>query len=320
MPAAPPPAPQRSVSNRSSNSDPPRELAEIVLECISADGVALTGLPQNQRAITLRVEAGKSGSVSIGRQQQIEFFERLVPQKDRLMAISRVHFELTWNVTSAGASVCLKKVSANPLLVNNQRLAPNATSLLQDGTHISFSTVNDDLLFLELRVSLRNSGTQTPRSPPAQAVANAPALRASGGWQQGTVALLECTKAMGIDVSSLPLAQRVIELSLDGAVDIGKSKQPEFFTRLLEAEPKWLSFISRAHCRAQLSYKPFPSRAVLDLAIENLSVNVVLVADRKVAKGQSECINEGGTFSFVAAPDGDGPTEIKFLEFVLRDI
>lgn len=319
MPAAPPPAPQRSVSNRSNNSDP-RELAEIVLECISADGVALTGLPQNQRAMTLRVEPGKSGSVSIGRQQQIEFFERLVPQKDRLMAISRVHFELTWNVTSSGASVCLKKVSANPLLVNNQRLAPSATSLLQDGTHIGFSTVEGDLLFLELRVSLRHSGTQTPRSPPAQAVANAPAPRASGGWQQGTVALLECTKAIGIDVSSLPLAQRIIELPLDGAVDIGKSKQPELFTRLLEAEPKWLSFVSRAHLRAQLSYKPFPSRAVLDLAIENLSVNVVLVADRKVAKGQSECINEGGTFAFVAAPDGDGPAEVKFLEFVLRDI
>lgn len=134
-------------------------------------------------------------------------------------------------------------------------------------------------------------------------------------WQAGTVAVLECTTAIGMDVSALPMAERVIELPLLSMVEIGKQKQPGFFTRLLEAEPTWLSFISRTHCRLQLSCPTLPA---LSLAIENLSVNVVLVSDKKVSKGNTECIQGGGKFAFIAAPDG--PEEIKFLEFVLRGV
>lgn len=337
----PPPAPQRSAGRKSSETySPPKlgadsELAEIVLECVHADGLELAMLPQKQRAIALRVQQGKNGCVSVGRQQQIEFFERLVPRKDRLTAISRNHFEIMWDESCA---VRVKKVSGNPLLLDNRPLANNEPALVQDGASILFSSVSEDVRFLELRVVFRNCSTvrsegphpaiqSPPASPqhaskaaavPPKAAVPGPLPKAAGIWQPDTVALLECTSAKGIDVSSLPMADRVIELSFQSSVDIGKQKQPSFFNRLLEAEPTWLSFISRAHCKVQLSRQPLSSCGAVALTIENLSVNVVLVSDRKVSKGHSECIQEGGTFAFVAAPAGS--SETKFLEFVLRSV
>jgi len=271
--------------------------------------------------------------VSVGRLHQVGFFEKLLPRKERLTAISRAHFELMWDANVANA-VRLKKVSGNPLLLNNRPLANNEVALLQDGATISFSSASEgeDVRFLELcvalrsRTAVRNEGmhpaNQTPPTPPPQRAPTPPqatlAAKAVGSWQAGTVAVLECTSAIGIDVTTLPLAERVIELPLHSMVEIGKQKQPGFFTRLLEAEPKWLSFISRTHCRVQLTCPTFPSRADMALSIENISVNCVVVSERKVPKGSSECIQEGGTFAFVAAPDG--PKEIKFLEFVLRGV
>merc|ERR1711934_618457 len=162
-------------------------------------------------------------------------------------------------------------------------------------------------------------GAVTPRSPLARepVAANVSLVRApkaDGRLSAGTVAVLECTSARGVDISNLSKEEKIIELPLSSPIEIGKQKQPEFFRRLLQEEPTWLSFLSRTHCRVHLSRRTLPSKSFC-LSIENVSSNVIVVSNKKVAKGNSECIEEGGTFAFVAAPEGSA--EIKFLEFVL---
>merc|ERR1712150_58721 len=140
-----------------------------------------------------------------------------------------------------------------------------------------------------------------------------------------TVAVLECISAAGVDISSIPQQERVIQLPLDTMVEIGKAKQVGFFDNLLRAEPKWLGFLSRAHCRLRLSCQqpavsPQSSASgaawSLSLSIENISANVILVGDQKLCKDRTHSIPEGGTLAFVAAPEP--PQEVKFLVFALR--
>jgi len=311
--AAPPAAPRRSQNG-----------PEIMLECTYAEGVDLAAMPQNLRATTIQTGSNNSGSSSVGRQHQIELFDRLVPNRERLTAISRVHFEIMWD-QSAANSVRLKKVSGNPLLLDSRLMASNEIAPLSDGMSIGFRRMGEEKSFLEMRVNVRGNGSPRPRTPPsplarepvAANISLVQAPKANGRLSAGTVAVLECTSAMGIDISNLSKEEKFIELPLSSPIEIGKQKQPEFFRRLLQEEPTWLSFLSRTHCRVHLSRRTLPSKS-LCLNIENVSSNVIVVSNKKVAKGNSECIEEGGTFAFVAAPEGSA--EIKFLEFVLRGV
>lgn len=345
-----PPGPRRPSNHRSSethysSSGPSRrpskpdihDLAEIVLECVSAEGVDLAEIPVKHRAISLSALPGKSGTGLIGRQQQAEFFEKLVPKKDLLTVISRTHFELAWD-PSAGPNVMLKKLSLNPLLLNSYGLPTNQSVPAQHGARIGFSVPSSTDVpegsmrgndpFLELRLLLRSASdvaregvhpsasSRTPPTPPK------PVARPSlgGRSQSGIVAaVLECTSVAGTDVNSMPERDRIIELPFDRPVDIGKQNQT-VFDSLLKAEPKWLSFISRTHCRLKLSQaaQSQDAQAPIFLSIENLSANVVLVDEHKICKDHSETIQEGGTLAFVAAPDP--PQEIRFLVFKLRRV
>jgi len=118
---------------------------------------------------------------------------------------------------------------------------------------------------------------------------------------------------MGLDLYSLPEADRIVELPLDSPLEFGKLKQPGFFERLLQAEPKWLSFISRTHCRITLSSKQSNS-----LTVENLSANVISVGEQKLPKNEKITIQEGGCLAFLAAPQP--PEEISFLVFAFRQV
>merc|ERR1719316_647184 len=112
----------------------------------------------------------------------------------------------------------------------------------------------------------------TPPTPPAdQAVLPAPPPKAAEGRPAGATAVLECTRAAGIDVSALSMADRTVELPLNSLVEIGKQKQASFLTKLLEKEPSWLNFISRRHCHAYLSHEGQAAQGMLDLTIENVS-------------------------------------------------
>lgn len=308
------------------------------MECIFAEGVELCDLSPAHRSIVLRVSPGRNGTATIGRQHQPEFFERLVPKKDRLTAISRAHFEFMWDpVTSS--NIMLKKLSLNPLALNKRPIATNEMAPAQHGARIGFSVpIQDgpqgsDQHFLELRVILRSSSdaregphpSAASRTPPRQTTPTNRDPRQSTSTQPDIVAVLECISALGTDTFAMPEAERFIELPLDTSIEIGKSKQVGFFDHLLKAEPKWLSFISRTHLRLRLSHNhpsqsprtaTSPRRASLTLSIENLSANVVLVDEHKLPKDRNETIQEGGTIAFVAAPDP--PQEKKFLVFALR--
>jgi len=135
---------------------------------------------------------------------------------------------------------------------------------------------------------------------------------------------------MGMDLQTLPQEACVIPLSLDGTIEIGRLQQHGFFEQLLQQQPKWLNFISRAHLRVCLSRSPGSNtEGVAEstmkkvrasnsyvLKVENLSVNNVLVRGRPLPKGCNDAIGEGGSISFVASADGS--PQSLFLEFVLR--
>mmetsp|Transcript_46623 Transcript_46623/g.86906 ORF Transcript_46623/g.86906 Transcript_46623/m.86906 type:complete len:775 (-) Transcript_46623:121-2445(-) len=323
------------------------EVAEIVFDCIHADGIECMGIPSKHRAIAFQVDRS-GGTATIGRAHQPEFFDKLVPQRDRLSAISRAHFLVLWERGSP--AMMLKKLSANPLLLNDRMMQPNETAPIQAGDKLAFNGVGTDPPFLELRVIFRsrntvnregphaaisvmtpappapakNAGSVTPPAARAAEVAMRDTVRPSGG-----ACVLICTSAAGRDVSKLSPAERIIEIPPDGALEIGKRFQLQLFEQLLKAEPNWLSFISRSHCRVRYDRRDehqgssarssararSSSRPPASLKVENLSANVVLVDGRKVGKDDMQTIAEGGTFAFVAAPEGE---EERFLQFEFR--
>lgn len=244
----------------------------------------------------------------------------------------------------------LKKLSANPLLLNDRIMSVNEKAPIQANDKLSFNGVGTDLPFLELRVILRSRSTVNREGPhPAISVmASTPqAVAKNGGCAtpvagkaaaevaiRDTVApqrppghglVLICTSAAGRDVSKLSAAERIIEIPPDGVLEIGKRFQLHLFEQLLKAEPTWLSFISRSHCRVRYDGRDehqgnsararSSSRPPASLKVENMSANVVLVDGRKVGKDDSQTIEEGGTFAFVAAPEG---REERFLQFEFR--
>jgi serine/threonine protein kinase len=329
---------QRSSATFSSSSHPKQDindLAEIVLECVFAEGVDLGGIPTQNRTVTLKALPGRNGSALIGRQQQADFFEKLVPKKELLTVISRSHFELAWD-TSKSSKVMLKKLSLNPLSLEGHVLSSNESISVQQGSRIGFSqpvsaqeVCKGKDPFLVLRLLLKSIGdieqegahpsasSRTPTPPKPSFISQNP----RDSSQQDVVAVLECTSVVGTDQNSIRERDRIIELSLDRPLEIGKQKQT-IFDSLLKPDPKWLSFISRTHCRLIVSHRhPEASQSQgtqpsLCLSIENLSANVILVDEHKVGKDHSGTVQEGGTLAFVAAPEP--PDEVKFLVFTFR--
>jgi len=130
-------------------------------------------------------------------------------------------------------------------------------------------------------------------------------------------AVLECVEATGMNLMTLPPDVKAIPLEFDKPLEIGRSHQGRVFEELLKADPSYMSFISRSHCRVKVWKGPPPTGGppVHQLEVENLSMNVLFVSGEPLAQGNRTSIAEGGTIAFATATTGEGT---KFLEFMLR--
>jgi len=300
--------------------------------------VDLRRLAVPRRAVSLPWEPTYGGRfvIPVGRQHQPEFFEALVPMRERLACISRTHFELTWE-PSGGGSPMLRKLSGNSLVLDNRAISPEEIVPVWDGVCLSFSGIGDnDPNFLLLRVVLRLHDDDSMAD-----ASNLAALSLAQG-QQGVsevsvpgpfgatqkrqagseVAVLECVHAEGTKLSRLAPEMRTILLPQEETLELGRQQQLGFFDELLKAAPQWLTYISRTHCRVTVfraGMQPMQPGAGFVLQVENLSANVVLICGRQLAKGQSDAIAEGGTLAFVAKLR-DSHEETQFLRFELRRI
>lgn len=318
-----------------SQSLPPMrdEIAEVLLECIEAEHADLTSIPVAERTLAFQAKHAETSFIhaKIGRQHQPEFFEKLVRNKDALTSISRSHFELSWEPPWGAPK--LRQLSRNKLLLDSRLVTwtEAAPIPVPDGTRLAFcGSTDSDMRFLVVRLTTRTR-SEVDASGPHPAVrltlqqeslgSSLPiTMQIQRGPLNAVSAVLECIRASGTDLSSVPPDVKAIPLELDKSTELGRNHQQRVFEMLLQAEPKWLSFVSRSHCRVRLTRTP-PSgsqangRRVHSLEVENLSMNVLFVSGTPVAKGQSLVIEEGGTIAFAAAATGD---DTKFLEFMLR--
>jgi len=289
-------------------------LAEVILECVRADGIDVSRLPLGQRAIAF---PGDAGSVVVGRAHQPQFFERLVSTTELLACISREHFELSWEPEVA--SLVLRKLSRNMLLINASPAGEGDAVMLRDGDTLGFTGLSDsEMNFLVVRVTLRTRGSvDADGAHPAVLITKqqqgvlAKQLTPALTSQMGAAAVLVCTYASRADVKKLPQEAKTIAVPIGETLQIGRQHQLGVFEQLLRADPQALAFISRTHCQVQLR-----RASKCSLAVFNLSANVVHVAGKPVPKGSNAILDEGGSLTFVAAIDGT--TQMRLVEFMLR--
>lgn len=328
-----------------------RQLAEVVLDCVKADGIDLAMLPPGEKSIAFPVEPGTHSlkhKCLVGREHQSDFFDRLVPRKEFLACISRSHFEL--RLESGAALPTLRKLSRNPLHVNNLPVGVEDT-MLADKTLLGFKGVFDaEPCFLILCVTYRGQSaleyegphpSLTPRlhhrRPSTLNVRRACIPQSPPDCAQQPIgAVLECVHSAGASLSMLQPNVKVIPLPLDTPLDIGRHCQFEVFGQVLQTAQQLLTLISRRHCTVQLSNGEPPSPGSVAgaskvaeelgsssargratwLLVENLSTNALSVDGHLLGRGSTRVMAEGATVAFVRPADG-GASD-NFLEFRLR--
>jgi len=245
----------------------------------------------------------------------------------------------------------LKRLSGHSLFLDDRAIGAEEAVPLQDGACLSFSGIGSaDQNFLVFRISLRLGEEKAVVDHSVMAMRAQPEGRASScsgascgraeyrrpsptqqqqqhttaakNDSSGGVAVLECVHAEGADLSKIAPEFRTLVFSAGESLELGRQHQMGFFDELLKAEPQWLNYISRTHCRATLlqhasGMPPMLSGMCFLLQVENLSANVVLICGRQLAKGHSDTIPEGGTLAFVAKVK-DNAEETQFLRFELR--
>jgi len=422
-----PPGAVRAVGSRQTVEEQIRvasiqaqQLAEVVLECVESEGIDPSKFPPEQNAMAFQAEGIYPSflTAKIGRQHQPEFFERMVPVKENLTSISRTHFELNWESESPDNCPRIRQLSKNKLLVDGRMVTwTDRPTPVPDGACLSFVGGDKETCFLVLQVKLRcHAVVSAFGEHPAiaatvlgKAVGDTLPVTMLGDMQsapKSVVAVLECVRTAGADLATVPVDLKAIPLIRGNSIEIGRSHQQQVFEQLLQAEPKYLSFVSRTHCRvhiepiigegcgtfvlddrtinsttikigpnsyhhgksgdiaievlsptefitvdgkARLQYKndiwvatvlkdvgwAYPGqmfsftrtkdetpnaaevkRPVQILHVENLSMNVLFVSGRPLAKGEKTSIAEGGTVTFAAAVTGDEST--NFLQFMFR--
>lgn len=295
----------RDMQPRRSSSDG-SELGEIVLEAVYSEGIDLSRLHVGLRAISFPVLSGRL-CATVGRQQQPEFFERVVPNKDPT----------------------LRKLTANDLLVDDRPMTGLEAVTLKQGTRIGFVTFQDSAKdFMALHAVLRSKKTvdSEGRHPSATMFSTRNSSDTNGGVKPKSPgpkvhAVLECISYVDPKIG---VQSRVIPLVVDEEKDIGRQHQLGFFELLLQSDPTHLSFISRSHCKVLLSRQVLSDEGVVDeapspvkLQVETLSQNPLMVDGKLLAKGKQCVIGEGGTLCFVTKKDGEDH-DTTILEFMLR--
>jgi len=298
--------------------------------------VDVASLPRAERAIAFAVDPAKGRlSFVIGREYQPDFFEKLVQKPEQRGTISRSHFELAWEPPATAPT--LRKLSGNPLLIDDRPVSGSEPIRVPDGTRVAFASTDDSQRFLVLRVTLRSRGAvRAEGRHPAldnhrkrSAVPGGPPIvdhMATIKPAQMVAAVLECVHSVGGDPLRLTQDERAIAIPVDENVEIGRHHQPNFYERLLQGDNRWLQFISRSHCRVILQRLPgagpMATASGYGLTVENLSTNAIMIKRankevRMLGKGRSDVMNENDRLVFIAIPGGT-EGEIQFLEFLLR--
>eukprot|EP00443_Scrippsiella_acuminata_P070006 CAMPEP_0115391868 /NCGR_PEP_ID=MMETSP0271-20121206/10932_1 /TAXON_ID=71861 /ORGANISM="Scrippsiella trochoidea, Strain CCMP3099" /LENGTH=694 /DNA_ID=CAMNT_0002815441 /DNA_START=158 /DNA_END=2239 /DNA_ORIENTATION=+ len=116
------------------------------LECIFSSAPEVAALPAEKLRITLLTTGGP---LLLGRAQQADFFQAVVPDASLRAHISRSHCSVTWGL--GGAQIT--NLSQNILLVNGVSVPPRQRSPLSDVTELGFCTPVGPLLLLRLTLS-----------------------------------------------------------------------------------------------------------------------------------------------------------------------
>jgi len=331
-----------SKAKRRDTVDETKQLAEIVLECTHGDGIDVSKLSPAQKSLVFVIKPGqKRLSEPLGRSYQADFLDRFVLREQQGF-ISRSHCELLWD--SPDATPKLRKLTMNPILIDERMVRDGEAIPLQSGTRVGFMQNRESgaACFLSMKVLLRDYASVKASGPHPATALPPPGPQRSlqhsktkplGSIERtpstGGLCTLECVDAAGMDLRPVIFEDKSIVLQIDVPVDVGRQHQVNFFDRLLNKEPRWLTFISRSHCRLTLERGNSNSSSqplrVEDLAklsaptvrVENLSNNVIFVGDERLGKGHSGTLTDSGLLEFAAAPDGPNNI-VKFLKFRLR--
>ncbi|CAJ1430830.1 unnamed protein product [Effrenium voratum] len=302
--------------------------AEVVLECIKVVGQDAASLPAELRVRELEVH---SEPTFVGRAEQADFFQKLLPDEELRNCISRKHFSLSW----AGA-LQFTRLSVNSIFVNQVFAPLNGTMFLPDGAVLYLCSSGDDAIVpkgrkknascvnpLELmsfmqeeideqvpvavfRVAVRKVGGKEVERLPAPAAPAAPAEPAR--------ACLVCTSSHTVKVDALPLGRRSIPLQPHTRV--GREHQQAFFEAVLGQESPYWTAISRTHLElAEVAQGSF--------SIRNLSVNHIMVAGRQLQRGEQGSVQVNNSIDFLAVPPGAAASAVPQcflrLELVSED-
>jgi hypothetical protein len=285
---------------------------EVALACVHAEGVELEEKGSQNHVIVLPAY-GDSLHAVVGRQHQPSLFEHLVPDVSKLMNISRTHFELSWSFKEG--TLWLRKLSANPLSLNDELLQTGALVPVPAEAIVSFVSLADSSKFLTFRVHINGQFHGYARCPGPSRVSSHTLISAA---HRCTAAVLECTFASGSKIAQLPSHARNLSLDLRHRAVIGRQSQPGFFENLLQGAPHLATFISRAHLEVVCTES---SGSVVEVG--NLSQNAILVDGRLIAKGQRDYWLEGGVLTFTghygqSGDDKDAIHVVEILHLVLR--
>eukprot|EP00747_Dinoflagellata_sp_TGD_P065931 gnl/TRDRNA2_/TRDRNA2_154575_c1_seq1.p1 gnl/TRDRNA2_/TRDRNA2_154575_c1~~gnl/TRDRNA2_/TRDRNA2_154575_c1_seq1.p1 ORF type:complete len:524 (-),score=82.00 gnl/TRDRNA2_/TRDRNA2_154575_c1_seq1:150-1721(-) len=309
-------------------------LAELLLECLYAEGVDIQALPPEKRNIAFPVL--RSGAQAerlhgvVGRQHQPALFERLVPRQDLLLSISREQFQLSRS--SRDGRPQLTCLFGRCVCIGGRPLSTGEVVPLQEGDQVGFGgSVCGSPVFLIFKVVFKTRRLMKMEGEHSAADHEATATSVPAPWSAKSISILECVYAAGAELGKLPWNAKVIVLPPNRTVEIGRSHQFGFFERLLCCEAHWLRFMSRNHYRLQLAsvlagnscnawveVSVLPTER-LGINVESMSTSIVLARGRPLTENGRETLAEGDTLTFAAVREEGGQPK-KFLEFEVKSL
>lgn len=279
--------------------------AEVLIECIKVVGQDVTAMPPELRHLELEVY---SEPCFVGRAEQANFFQKLMPDEELRNCISRRHFSLSW----AGA-LQFTRLSVNTIFANQVFAPVNGTMFLPDGALLYLCSSGDE----NIKGRKQKAACMSPlefisfldeeidEQVPV-AVFRVTTLKVGGraveAQQPAPVrARMLCTSSQSVNVEMMPMSAR--SFPVHPHTKVGREHQQEFFEAVLGQQSCYWTAISRSH----LVLTEVDPGSFL---VQNLSVNHVMVAGRHLQKGQQTTVQVKTTFDFLAVPPGSPPATV----------
>eukprot|EP00913_Durusdinium_trenchii_P019248 g18090.t1 len=128
------------------------ELAEVLLECTYSANVDVSQMPMKHKCLALR---GKEQPWAVGRQQQPNFFARLIPDETTRTLISRSHVVLSLE----HQALHVKKLSPNAVKINGWAMSKDEEVPLVSGTQMDFCGRDNATAILCFRILQRDAAS-----------------------------------------------------------------------------------------------------------------------------------------------------------------